>query len=552
MTSRNPPSNDATTGTGAVLSDEIISISNSNSSDSDSASESLSSWGVIDSDFPSVVAAANNSYAGFPPTVEADAEDDVVAEVEDDDAVVVVVEVEDDDTDVEKDATEIVDEPTLSYSENNSSTDTTKHKNDNNTNSNNNNHINNNTTIQPLSKQEDREINQPNSALPTTENDSNNGSENNQHNDTNDDTNDDTKDKYDTKNKDNEDSIHDDGEEDTSIPAPPDVPVPFVVGLQTRTIIEELKNIFVGDNSNNDQQQQLQDRQQQSAVEYAKAEKIADTTADWGAYLRRYEDLQKVIDKNDYQKARQHYLEYGFNEGRDCGPGAAEKIADTTADWGAYLRRYEDLQKVIAKDDYQKARQHYLEYGFTENRDCGPGTAEKLAATTADWGAYLRRYEDLQKVIDKNDYQKARQHYLEYGFKEGRDCGPGIAEKLAASANWGEYLQRYEDLHKAFGDDYEKAQQHYLEYGYREGRNPFPSSGFVAVPSVDSLAATADWAAYLRRNTDLQKACGNDHQKAKAHFLEYGYQEKRYAGPDLLLPPPKARSIPAWSDFYTR
>jgi len=302
--------------------------------------------------------------------------------------------------------------------------------------------------------------------------------------------NDDTKDKDNSKDKDHE---------DTSIPAPPDVPVPFVVGLQTGTIIEELKNIFVGVGDNNEDQLQQHQARKRIAVEYAQAEKMA-----------------------------------------------------AFADWGAYLRRYEDLQKVIAKDDYQKARQHYLEYGFKEGRDCGPGTAEKIAATTADWGAYLRRYEDLQKVIAKDDYEKARQHFLEYGFKEGRDCGPGTAEKLAAAADWGEYLKRYEDLHKAFGDDHEKAQQHYLEYGYQEGRNPSPSHGFVQTTSVDSLIATADWAAYLQRNTDLQKVCGNDHQKAKEHFLEYGFQEKRYAGPDLLLPPPEARSIPTWSDFHTR
>jgi len=483
--SHNPPSSDATTGTGTVLPDAnatIISTSKSKSSDSDSASEALSSssWGVIDYDFPSVIAAANNSYAGFPPTVEVEAEDEVVAEV---------------DLEVEKDAIEIVDEQTSSCSDNNS-TDTTKHNNDDNNNNTTNNN-NNNTIMQPSSKEQGREINQPDSKSsennPTTIDDTPKALVVAPFDDTN---NDGTNDKDNSKDKDND--------EDTSIPALPDVPVPFVVGLQTHTIIDELKNIFVGDNGNNnndDQQQQLQQLQarQQHSVEYAQAEKLADF-----------------------------------------------------ADWGAYLRRYEDLQKVIAKDDHQKARQHYLKHGFKEGRDCGPGTAEKIAATTADWGAYLRRYEDLQKVIDKNDYEKARQHYLEYGFKEGRDCGPGTAEKLAAAADWGEYLRRYEDLQKIFGEDQEKARQHFLEYGYREGRNPSPSSGFVTPVDKHSLMATADWAAYLRRNTDLQQVCGNDHQKAKQHFLEYGFQEKRYAGPDLRLPPPEARSIPAWSDFYTR
>jgi len=424
MTSRNPPSDDATTGTGTctALSDAIISTSKSNSSDN-SDTESLSSWGVIDYDFPSVIAAANNNYERFPPTVEA--EDDVVVEVD----------VEDED--VEKDTTVIVDE--LTSCSDSSRTDKTKHNNDDINNNN-----NNNTTIEPSSKKEGRERNHPNSTQPITENDcNNNGSENNHIFDTpsaifvapldvdnnnnndndndNNNNNDNNNDKDDSKSKDNEDSIHDDGDEDTSIQAP-DVPVPFIVGVQTRTIIKELKNIFVGVGDNNDdQQQQLQLLQARrlNSVEYIQAEKLA-AFADWGAYLRRYEDLQKVIDKNDYQKARQHYLEYGFQEGRDCGPGTAEKLAATTADWGAYLRRYEDLQKVMG-DDIEKAQQHYFEYGFQEKRDCQPGLAEKYAET-ANWHAYLERYPDLQQAFGKHNYKKARQHYLEYGFKEHRDC----------------------------------------------------------------------------------------------------------------------------------
>jgi len=56
----------------------------------------------------------------------------------------------------------------------------------------------------------------------------------------------------------------------------------------------------------------------------------------------------------------------------------------------------------------------------------GTSTAKELAAT-ADWGSYIRRYEDLQKLFGgkKDAYEKARQHYLEYGFNEDRDCGPG-------------------------------------------------------------------------------------------------------------------------------
>jgi hypothetical protein len=42
----------------------------------------------------------------------------------------------------------------------------------------------------------------------------------------------------------------------------------------------------------------------------------------------------------------------------------------------------------------------------------------------------------------------------------------------------------------------------------------------------------ADWSAYLERYADLKKAFGNDHTKARQHFIDFGFKEGRYAGPN--------------------
>jgi len=41
---------------------------------------------------------------------------------------------------------------------------------------------------------------------------------------------------------------------------------------------------------------------------------------------------------------------------------------------------------------------------------------------SCDWGCYLNRYEDLSKAYGANDFAGAQMHYETYGVKEGRDC----------------------------------------------------------------------------------------------------------------------------------
>ena len=113
---------------------------------------------------------------------------------------------------------------------------------------------------------------------------------------------------------------------------------------------------------------------------------------------------------------------------------------------------------------------------------------------------YLSNYGDLQKAFG-TDEAKARQHFIDYGIKEGRvdTAGGGTlkgdirdrrsktfkAKRMAAAAKRREgfvrgeegatfdakqYLANYKDLQDAFGTDEEKARQHYKQYGAKEGR----------------------------------------------------------------------------------
>ena len=67
--------------------------------------------------------------------------------------------------------------------------------------------------------------------------------------------------------------------------------------------------------------------------------------------------------------------------------GAARKSSKQkqldTANWSAYLARYDDLKKAFG-DDRTKARQHFFDFGFTEGRYAGPNPPATSAKGNAD------------------------------------------------------------------------------------------------------------------------------------------------------------------------
>eukprot|EP00823_Brevimastigomonas_motovehiculus_P008153 TRINITY_DN7427_c0_g1_i1.p1 TRINITY_DN7427_c0_g1~~TRINITY_DN7427_c0_g1_i1.p1 ORF type:complete len:442 (+),score=106.78 TRINITY_DN7427_c0_g1_i1:52-1377(+) len=91
--------------------------------------------------------------------------------------------------------------------------------------------------------------------------------------------------------------------------------------------------------------------------------------------------------------------------------------------------------------------------------------------------------------------EQAKIHWLTFGMKEGRQaCG---------SFHSIQYLNRYEDLKKAFGSDYQAAIQHYLEKGIQEkrigidregwaGRKTIMKNGIFISTSIDRMAGGID------------------------------------------------------------
>ena len=113
---------------------------------------------------------------------------------------------------------------------------------------------------------------------------------------------------------------------------------------------------------------------------------------------------------------------------------------------------------------------------------------------------YLQRYPDVAA-----NHQDPIDHYLLFGFKEGRDPNPLF------DTDW--YLSQNPDVAESGVNPL----QHYMEYGVKEGRDPNP-------------LFDTDW--YLAQNPDVAKSGTNPLQ----HYLEFGQKKGRDPGPLNVLP----------------
>lgn len=194
------------------------------------------------------------------------------------------------------------------------------------------------------------------------------------------------------------------------------------------------------------------------------------------SYVASYPDLIGAFGTNVAQ-ARQHYLDYGFVEGRTI-----------SFEPYSYIASHADLRSAFGADP-EKGATHYIQYGYRENR-----------TTTFNALRYIASHPDLITAFS-TDRGKGAKHYIEYGLREGRGVTFDALRYVASNP----------DLVSSHGKDETKAITHYIQFGFREGRSP---------TSFDPLA-------YIASYGDLIKAFGFDVAAAVTHFIEYGYREGR-------------------------
>ena len=188
---------------------------------------------------------------------------------------------------------------------------------------------------------------------------------------------------------------------------------------------------------------------------------------DWKQYIENYTDL-KEDGINTREKAFEHWTKYGKKEGRTY------KKLDTNLndeilniDWEQYIDNYDDL-KESGINTKEKAIEHWIKYGKNEGRDIKLINYEQFEKF--DWEQYIDNYDDLKESgIDTKE--KAIYHWTKHGKNEGRTFENINNHSLNLELfDWEDYINNYNDLKKKGVDTKEKAIEHLVNHGIKEGR----------------------------------------------------------------------------------
>jgi hypothetical protein len=205
-------------------------------------------------------------------------------------------------------------------------------------------------------------------------------------------------------------------------------------------------------------------------------------------YVASQPDLIDIFG-TDITRARQHYLDWGFNEGR--------KITFEPLN---YTASHPDLIEAFGLDE-MKSVSHYIRWGYKERRQT---TFTDLQALR-----YIASHPDLIEALGPDSIKGVR-HYIQWGFREGR---PITFDPLP-------YTASHFDLIDAFGVDERQATIHYIQWGYKEKRQ-------VTFRAIDALN-------YIASSFDLIAALGADIVAGTRHYVQWGFKEGRQIVFDAL------------------
>ena len=196
-------------------------------------------------------------------------------------------------------------------------------------------------------------------------------------------------------------------------------------------------------------------------------------------YIASHSDILETYGF-DLNAARDHYLQYGLQEGR---------VLDAF-DENQYLASHSDLLSAFGSNVIS-ALDHYIVFGYQESRE----------VDSFDEVSYVASHNDLLSIIGTN-FNNAVTHYINYGFQEGREID-GFDENS--------YVASHEDLINHFSNDISSSIYHYIQYGFSERR----------------ILDNFDEYHYLASHDDLLREYYQDPSLSVKHYIHYGYSEGR-------------------------
>ena len=230
-----------------------------------------------------------------------------------------------------------------------------------------------------------------------------------------------------------------------------------------------------------------------------------------------------------------------------------EKVLPENFDWEKYLILNSDLDNKRNEVIKKYAINHYLNYGYYENRKYisydqydFSNNKPKVLPIDFNWETYLILNPDLNKKYTENIKNFAIKHYLNYGYYENRKYNDCVEKKeipkkqeitlpneLPKDFYWENYIKLNPELHEICNKNNENiAINHYLVAGYYENRiysydqeekdHQYLSNNKPEIPK------NFFWKTYLELNIDLHNYCSNNSEKfAINHYLTIGYYENK-------------------------
>jgi hypothetical protein len=205
-------------------------------------------------------------------------------------------------------------------------------------------------------------------------------------------------------------------------------------------------------------------------------------------YLAQNSDVADAIDRGDFAYGFQHFLQFGYLEGRDPSVLFDEEF---------YLSTYQDVQNAVDMGQFSSGLQHFLLTGHVENRD---------PSDLFDADDYLTNNPDVDAAVQNQQFRSGFEHYVEFGADEGR-----LPNLLLFNEAY--YLANNQDVAEAVDmGGFASGFEHYVTFGQGEDRDP--SSLF-------------DESAYLEANPDVAGAVPGGLSSGFEHYFRFGRAEGR-------------------------
>ena len=291
-------------------------------------------------------------------------------------------------------------------------------------------------------------------------------------------------------------------------------------------------------------------------------------------YLDRNADLKSTY-KDNLAQAFNHFVNQGFAEGRPYkpDPSASQPASPPSSQPKTMVKALEVFDPVVYLSlnpdlasfygtDLDKAKGHFIEYGFELGRAFVPATYNPSATPIPAHGftsmdhaleafeseEYLALNPIISSILGSHNLTAAKNHFIQYGFQHGLGFSttatasntvapdPTLLTLEQALSDFDPltYLKVNYAVHEAIGNDLDAATEHFIA-NWEEHRETYKDTSASEnlggkLPedmSLDQALQTFDPSNYLAANPDIAATLGNDFKTAETHFINHGYEQGR-------------------------